>query len=104
MTPAEVARALAARSWWEWRVRMAVRPVLADGTVEDVIGTVDAVGDHLVTVEWPDVGARAHAKRGHLLPDLTDAATAGVLLEMLPRGWTLHDHEFEAQGKPRGGP
>lgn len=62
---------------------MAVRPVLADGSVEDVIGTVVGVDpDGLVYVNWPDVGRRAHAVRGHLLPDLTDHATAGVLL-----GW-----------------
>ena len=87
----DVARKLAAHPRWEWRPRMAVRYVRDDGTLDDVVGTVEAVGV-LVRVFWPDVGGREytlHVARERLVFDLDDPATAGVVLGMLPPGrWT----------------
>ena len=85
MTPAEVARALVARSWWEGRAGMLVASRGEAGALRlvsvhaDMDGRPNAVGlgklpDDRTGTYWTEAGD---------VPDLTDAATAGVLLEML---------------------
>lgn len=67
-------------------VNMQVLSVLADGTVEQVAGTVVRSLGGLPVVWWPDLReTRAHQPHGHLLPDLTHAGTLGILLGAM--GW-----------------
>ncbi len=93
MTPDDLARRLAAHPRWEWREGMRVHAVYQGGSDTSVVGSVVRVaGNVLVSAWWPDLHeCRDHHVRHHLVPDLSDPATAGVLLAMLARdigpGW-----------------
>ena len=82
---------------WRWMLGARVVPILADDTIEAVLGTI--VEDRgLLLVYWPDVGLRWQGGREHLLPDLADPATLGCLLALVREAWgedTWVQHEDE---------
>ena len=73
-----------------WRPGMRARAILADGSIEPVIGVVvGLMADALPIVYWPDLNAtRAHAgDLHHLDPVRDDAATIGALLGVVREVW-----------------
>ena len=73
-----------------WRPGMRARAILADGSIEPVIGVVvGLMADALPIVYWPDLNAtRAHAgDLRHLDPVRDDAATLGALLGVVREVW-----------------
>lgn len=73
-----------------WRPGMRARAILADGSIEPVIGVVvGMMADTLPIVYWPDLNAtRAHAgDLHHLDPVRDDGATKGALLDVVREIW-----------------
>lgn len=111
----DLARRLAAHPRWEWRPGMAVCADAANPPARMVYAGADghafAVAERVQMLGGPrrDPGVNAwsdDAYSGEEVPDLTDAATAGVLLAMLvsSRGglWDRALESIEAAGPGDG--
>jgi hypothetical protein len=94
--PAINAEAAAIPGGVPWVGGVRVRSILADGTVEIVVGTVvDEIGG-LPVVWWPDLReTRAHQPSEHLLPCLDDAGTRGHLRAALGSPTILTDRRID---------
>lgn len=78
----DLSRRAVACKGWRWMRGMAVRSVLANGSVDPVTGVVVQIVDALPVVWWPDLNSRrVHVPQDHLLPDFADPATLGCLLD-----------------------
>ena len=88
----DLARRLVARPGWEWLPGLWVRPILADGAIEDRLGVVVGRIAAMPIAWWPDLQAtRSHDPRpgAHLCVDLEHDANAGILLGILERAMPL---------------